>query len=294
MCLAAVARFRTEPVALRHGERLVHRYAAAGSPQRDRPGLAVARLGLRQRASRPTGRILAGGGRMVASAPEHPTSTAHAGAPSAVVLTIRSARGVAILEALHDARVRVDAVVLDRGDLSWRASIRKLRRSLRRGGLEEAWRRVARRSQRILAGRGRESRKQRPASAYRAFADAVYEIADPNSEAGLRLLKELAPDLLVLGSARIVAPRVITVPPMGVLNAHPGLLPDYRGVDVIPWALRNGDPLGVSVHYVDAGIDTGDVVAQCSFDVRPGDTLQSLTRHATAMASRLTPTRCDA
>jgi methionyl-tRNA formyltransferase len=74
---------------------------------------------------------------------------------------------------------------------------------------------------------------------------------------------------------------------VGVLNAHPGLLPDYRGVDVIPWALHNGDPLGVSVHHVDAGIDTGDIVAQRRFDVRPGDDLASLRRRATLLGSQL-------
>jgi methionyl-tRNA formyltransferase len=129
--------------------------------------------------------------------------------------------------------------------------------------------------------------KHRPVSAYRARADAVHEIDDPNSDAGVELLSTLAPDIVVLGSARILAPRVLAIPRMGVLNAHPGLLPEYRGVDVIPWALHNGDPLGVSVHYVDAGIDTGDIVAQRRFDVRPGDTVASLTRRATLLGSQL-------
>jgi methionyl-tRNA formyltransferase len=65
------------------------------------------------------------------------------------------------------------------------------------------------------------------------------------------------------------------------------LLPDYRGVDVIPWALYNGDPLGVTIHFVDQGIDTGDLVAQRRFEVRLGDTLASLRRRADAIMGEL-------
>ena len=210
--------------------------------------------------------------------------TTPAGAPRIVVMTTRSARGVIMLTALHGAGVHVDAVVVDRGELAWRESTRKLRRSLRREGFRNTRRRVARRARQVAR---RHRRTTRPQPAYGALADTVFEIADPNSDAGVQRLTMLAPDLVVLGSARILAPPVLAIPSMGVLNAHPGLLPDYRGVDVIPWALYHGDPLGVSVHYVDAGIDSGDIVARRRYDVRPGDTLHALTRRAALLAGEL-------
>jgi methionyl-tRNA formyltransferase len=115
----------------------------------------------------------------------------------------------------------------------------------------------------------------------------VREVADANEAECERLLKSLAPDLLVLGTSRILRPHILSIPRVGVLNPHPGLLPDYRGVDVIPWAIYNGDPVGVTIHFVDRGIDTGDVVAQRRFEVRPGDTLASLRRRADAMLGEL-------
>jgi methionyl-tRNA formyltransferase len=100
-------------------------------------------------------------------------------------------------------------------------------------------------------------------------------------------LRSLAPDVLVLGSSRILRPNILAVPRIATLNPHPGLLPAYRGLDVIPWAIYNGDPLGVTVHVVDPGIDTGDIVAQQIFDPEPGNTLRSLRRRADAILGRL-------
>jgi methionyl-tRNA formyltransferase len=51
--------------------------------------------------------------------------------------------------------------------------------------------------------------------------------------------------LILLGGARILKRPILECARLAVLNAHPGLLPAYRGVDVIPWALHNGDPVGV-------------------------------------------------
>jgi methionyl-tRNA formyltransferase len=115
----------------------------------------------------------------------------------------------------------------------------------------------------------------------------VFEVADPNSHAGIRLLTDLAPDLIVLGTTRILKPSVLSVPSMGVLNPHPGLLPDYRSVDVLDWAAYIGDPPGVTVHFLDAGIDTGPIVAQRTLEVQPGDTMHSVTRRAASLLGEL-------
>ena len=57
------------------------------------------------------------------------------------------------------------------------------------------------------------------------------------------------------------------MPRLGTLNAHMGLLPMYRGMNVAEWAALNGEPVGCTVHFIDPGIDTGAIVA-----VRPVDT----------------------
>ena len=75
-------------------------------------------------------------------------------------------------------------------------------------------------------------------------------------------LKESKTDLLVLGHSGIVRKNIITIPKIGVLNGHPGILPFYRGIDCPHWALLNGDnnKIGATVHWVDEGIDTGRII----------------------------------
>ncbi len=55
---------------------------------------------------------------------------------------------------------------------------------------------------------------------------------------------------------------VLRLPRLGILNIHPSLLPAYRGPLPIFWQLRDGAPTGATVHYMDEGLDTGDIAAQ--------------------------------
>jgi methionyl-tRNA formyltransferase len=70
----------------------------------------------------------------------------------------------------------------------------------------------------------------------------------------------------------ILKNAAITIPELGVINLHSGLLPDYRGVMASFRALLNGDTqLGATVHYIsDGSIDTGDIIGTTRIDVDPG------------------------
>jgi methionyl-tRNA formyltransferase len=72
------------------------------------------------------------------------------------------------------------------------------------------------------------------------------------------------PDLLVIyGFNWILPPAVFGIPRLGAVNIHPSLLPRYRGPAPVLWAIRNGDPeIGVTVHRLDRGVDTGPILAQ--------------------------------
>lgn len=61
-----------------------------------------------------------------------------------------------------------------------------------------------------------------------------------------------------------------------VLNVHAGLIPAVRGLDSFKWAILRGDPLGNTLHVVDAEVDAGTVLAHMPTPVKAGDTLQSL------------------
>ncbi|HEX2902178.1 MAG TPA: phosphoribosylglycinamide formyltransferase [Jatrophihabitans sp.] len=84
------------------------------------------------------------------------------------------------------------------------------------------------------------------------------------------------PDLVVLaGFMRVIAGSTVDRFPM--VNTHPSLLPSFPGAHAIPDALAHGVRVsGVTVHRVDAGLDSGPILAQAAVEVRPDDTEDSL------------------
>lgn len=108
--------------------------------------------------------------------------------------------------------------------------------------------------------------------------------ADVNAAASTARIAALAPDAVVLaGYGRIVREPLLSLAPHGCLNLHAGKLPRYRGSSPLNWALINGErEFTLSVTQVDAGVDTGDVLAERTFPIGPSDTIADL--HATATA----------
>ena len=80
-------------------------------------------------------------------------------------------------------------------------------------------------------------------------------LQDPDTNAQLKQLKL---DVGLHKSGQIYPAETIACFRLGILNAHIGLLPKYRGRSVMEWSLVQGDPTGISVFFVDAGIDTGE------------------------------------
>jgi folate-dependent phosphoribosylglycinamide formyltransferase PurN len=101
------------------------------------------------------------------------------------------------------------------------------------------------------------------------------------------VLERLAPDLLVLLGADIVPPAVLAVPRIGTINPHYGLLPAYRGMNVTEWSVYCGDPVGVTVHLVDAGVDTGPILLREEIAPGPRETFETLRRKHQDVAARL-------
>jgi len=92
----------------------------------------------------------------------------------------------------------------------------------------------------------------------------VYE-SGPLAAPGLAsLIRSLAPDVACVACFdRIIPARLLALPPHGFLNVHPSLLPDFRGPQPLFWQFRAGvNPVGVTVHWMDAGLDTGDIARQ--------------------------------
>jgi phosphoribosylglycinamide formyltransferase-1 len=102
---------------------------------------------------------------------------------------------------------------------------------------------------------------------------------EPNVEMELvRLLKEAGVELVVLaGFMRLLKEPMLEAYPGRIINIHPSLLPKFPGIESWKQALEAGEKItGCSVHYVDAGIDSGEIIAQRKVPVLPGDTPESL------------------
>jgi phosphoribosylglycinamide formyltransferase-1 len=102
---------------------------------------------------------------------------------------------------------------------------------------------------------------------------------EPNTEMELvRLLQEAGVDLVVLaGFMRVLKEPMLAAFPRRIINIHPSLLPKFPGIQSWKQALEAGEKItGCSVHYVDAGIDSGEIIAQRKVPVLAGDTAESL------------------
>jgi folate-dependent phosphoribosylglycinamide formyltransferase PurN len=107
-------------------------------------------------------------------------------------------------------------------------------------------------------------------------------VEDANGAECQRQLKFLAVELQVLAGAPIIRAPVLAIPRLGTLNGHLGALPRHRGMNTVEWAVFEGAQPAVTVHFVDPGVDTGDVVASEPVPVLAGDTLELLRARASA------------
>jgi len=91
-------------------------------------------------------------------------------------------------------------------------------------------------------------------------------------------LRKLAPNLIVVAAYGQILPQVILdIPKFGCLNVHTSLLPKYRGAAPIQWALLSGDSeTGVTIMKMDAGLDTGDILAETRTPIADTDNAQTL------------------
>jgi folate-dependent phosphoribosylglycinamide formyltransferase PurN len=91
-----------------------------------------------------------------------------------------------------------------------------------------------------------------------------FRVRSINDTRAIELLQSLTPKVVVVFQTRILARRVLESVPAVFINIHNGITPQYRGLHGAYWALANGEPenCGVTIHRIDAGVDTGAIIAQ--------------------------------
>ena len=126
---------------------------------------------------------------------------------------------------------------------------------------------LAARADRIAAENGLETspRENQP----------IVDVPSANSLEFLAEIDRLKPSVILLAGCRLLSKETLAALPCPVLNYHAGISPKYRGMNGGYWALVTGDAenFGATVHLVDAGVDTGDVLHQMRGRPEPGDNL---------------------
>lgn len=122
---------------------------------------------------------------------------------------------------------------------------------------------------------------------YRSFSNRVCTVDNFNGKQCETLLRSIGPDIIVLGCSRIIRENIVNIPKIGAFNAHPGLLPKYRGVYTMRWAIHNGDKIGVTVHFVDKGVDTGPILMQSTVNIEENDNIGSLVKKFERLSGEL-------
>jgi len=115
------------------------------------------------------------------------------------------------------------------------------------------------------------------------------EVPIHNDEHCIEHIENANPDLIVFGGTRIIRGKILEYGENkgGVLNSHPGLLPECRGSASPAWSVHEGIKIGSSCHFCSSDIDAGDLVGKREIEVRKGDDYHVLCYKTSVVASNL-------
>ncbi len=189
--------------------------------------------------------------------------------------------------------VEAVAILLDTAKPSFSARMRSLRRNMRREGPRYAAYRLldglsafmdARANS--FAPRGEVEALLRNAFPERCFTLAdisarfrcpLIDVGNLNSPKSAAALRDCSADLGLVIGTRILRRSTFSIPSLGCLNLHKGKVPEFRGMPPAFWELYEGaERAGVTVHFVDDGLDTGDIVGSSEIPIHPNETEASL------------------
>jgi methionyl-tRNA formyltransferase len=101
---------------------------------------------------------------------------------------------------------------------------------------------------------------------------------DLNDSNVVKGIKKAKPDLVVFTGGGLIRQDILENSGAGILNCHMGLLPQYRGMDVIEWPIleNNLQEIGMTVHFMDKGVDTGDILRVRKVEIMPGESIKQI------------------
>lgn len=139
------------------------------------------------------------------------------------------------------------------------------------------------------AGRGRQIAAPAVARYARERSLPLWQPKGLRSPAAVQQIAAGAPDLLVtVAYGRIIPAEVLAIPPLGAVNAHPSLLPAYRGASPIQRAIADGQiETGVTIMFQTAALDAGDIILQRPMAIGPQETAGELEGRLADLAAAL-------
>ena len=116
-----------------------------------------------------------------------------------------------------------------------------------------------------------------------------------NGEDSLRTIRAFSPDLIVVANfSQVLRAQLLEIPSMGCVNVHPSLLPKYRGPSPIYWVLKNKESVtGVTIHYIDERIDSGDIILQKQIPIDGRDNERTLESKCALVGSEILQSAID-
>ncbi|MDB5251195.1 MAG: formyl transferase [Flaviaesturariibacter sp.] len=132
---------------------------------------------------------------------------------------------------------------------------------------------IAKPLKKTSAKRIREIHEQYGLSTAPIPPEDIIAVPSVNADACLEILKRLQPDLVIVHGTRIISKKLLRGLSCTFVNIHAGITPRYRGSHGAYWALASSDAAhcGVTVHLIDEGIDTGNILAQATITPAPAD-----------------------
>jgi methionyl-tRNA formyltransferase len=177
-----------------------------------------------------------------------------------VVLMNKCSHGAEILRELHNHNLKIEAIIMEQKHQTIKRRAKKIYKNI----LGAWWEKD---------------------SFYNKFAPVSY-FKDFNGTDCEELLEIIEPDCIILGGTKILKKNILKTPKYFTLNGHPGWLPEYRGMDVIPWAILTEGRLGITIHIVDQGIDSGTILDRKRLMISRDDTLESLAGKAEKLIAK--------
>jgi methionyl-tRNA formyltransferase len=120
----------------------------------------------------------------------------------------------------------------------------------------------------------------------------TFQTSDINSEETIKSLSKLSPDLaIVAGWSKIISKEVLDIPKKGTVGLHSAMLPKGRGGAPVNWSIIHDEPeIGITLYYLDGGVDSGDIVSQRAVKINDTDDVKSVFEKLTLVAKEMVVT----